>query len=166
MTHDTWGNVTLDTAPGFQPFGFAGGIWDADTGLVRFGARDYDSVMGRWTAKDRRPSWRAEPNLYVYTKGDPTNWIDPTGLGAVPAPSNGGKYGACRDYCDSTVIRAKYEEQCREDCTDDLITCEFICSGLSPWGDCMKDCFQPGPPPPPPPEPPPPSDCGASAIGR
>jgi RHS repeat-associated protein len=52
MTHDAWGNVVQDTAPGFQPFGFAGGLWDADTGLVRFGARDYDSVTGRWTAKD------------------------------------------------------------------------------------------------------------------
>jgi hypothetical protein len=29
-----------DTAPGLQPFGFAGGLYDSDTGLVRFGARD------------------------------------------------------------------------------------------------------------------------------
>ncbi|MCB9610787.1 MAG: hypothetical protein H6716_29655, partial [Polyangiaceae bacterium] len=36
----------------FVPFGFAGGIHDADTGLVRFGARDYDAVTGRWTSKD------------------------------------------------------------------------------------------------------------------
>ena len=44
--------VTLDTNPGFQPFGFAGGLYDADTGLVRFGARDYDAAVARWTAKD------------------------------------------------------------------------------------------------------------------
>ena len=33
----------------FQPFGFAGGLYDHQTGLIRFGARDYDSEAGRWT---------------------------------------------------------------------------------------------------------------------
>jgi uncharacterized protein RhaS with RHS repeats len=46
MGHDEWGNVTEDTNPGFQPFGFAGGLYDPDTGLVRFGARDYDPATG------------------------------------------------------------------------------------------------------------------------
>ena len=26
LTYDAWGNVMSDTSPGFQPFGFAGGI--------------------------------------------------------------------------------------------------------------------------------------------
>jgi YD repeat-containing protein len=47
MDYDAWGNVLLDTNPGFQPFGFAGGLYDSDTGLVRFGARDYDPETGR-----------------------------------------------------------------------------------------------------------------------
>ena len=42
ISYDAWGNVTSDTNPGFQPFGFAGGLYDQDTKLVRFGARDYD----------------------------------------------------------------------------------------------------------------------------
>ena len=42
IDYDEWGNVTQDTNPGFQPFGFAGGLQDPDTGLLRFGARDYD----------------------------------------------------------------------------------------------------------------------------
>ncbi len=50
--YDEWGVVTRDTTPGFQPFGFAGGLYDRDTGLVQFGARDYDLETGRWTAKD------------------------------------------------------------------------------------------------------------------
>lgn len=52
LEYDAWGRVLVDTNPGFQPFGFAGGIWDSDVGLVRFGARDYDPESGRWTAKD------------------------------------------------------------------------------------------------------------------
>ena len=52
LDFDEYGKVTADSAPGFQPFGFAGGLADADTGLVRFGARDYDPETGRWTAKD------------------------------------------------------------------------------------------------------------------
>jgi RHS repeat-associated protein len=62
-----------------QPFGFAGGIYDADTGLVRFGARDYDGVTGRWTAKDPLLFGGGQTNLYVYVNGDPVNRIDPTG---------------------------------------------------------------------------------------
>ncbi len=44
IDYDPWGVVTQDTNPGFQPFGYAGGLYDPDTGLVRFGARDYDAA--------------------------------------------------------------------------------------------------------------------------
>ncbi|HJW76259.1 MAG TPA: hypothetical protein VJ787_11445, partial [Thermoleophilia bacterium] len=37
MDYDSFGQVLSDTSPGFQPFGFAGGLWDRDAGLVRFG---------------------------------------------------------------------------------------------------------------------------------
>ena len=50
--YDEFGNVILDTNPGFQPFGFAGGLYDRNTGLVRFGARDYDPEVGRWMANE------------------------------------------------------------------------------------------------------------------
>src|SRR6185503_15325874 len=52
LDYDEFGNVTTDSAPGFQPFGFAGGLYDADTALVRFGSRDYDPRVGRWASKD------------------------------------------------------------------------------------------------------------------
>ncbi|MEO8452826.1 MAG: hypothetical protein ABI647_23755, partial [Gemmatimonadota bacterium] len=32
IEYDEFGNVVSDTNPGFQPFGFAGGLWDRDTG--------------------------------------------------------------------------------------------------------------------------------------
>jgi len=80
MDYDEFGNVMLDTNPGFQPFGFAGGLYDRDTRLIRFGVRDYDAVTGRWTAKDPIGFWGLSANLYGYLINDPVNWIDPSGL--------------------------------------------------------------------------------------
>lgn len=52
MRHDAWGVVLEDSLSSLMPFGFAGGLYDAETGLIRFGARDYDSHVGRWVSKD------------------------------------------------------------------------------------------------------------------
>jgi RHS repeat-associated protein len=80
MDYDEFGNVTADTDPGFQPFGFAGGLYDRDTGLTRFGARDYDALVGRWTAKDPIKFSGGDTNLYGYVLNDPINLGDPSGL--------------------------------------------------------------------------------------
>jgi RHS repeat-associated protein len=80
MTYDVFGQVTFDDNPGFQPFGFAGGLYDPDTQLTRFGARDYDAETGRWTAKDPIRFAGGDTNLYGYVLNDPVNWIDPEGL--------------------------------------------------------------------------------------
>jgi RHS repeat-associated protein len=83
MDYDAWGKVTNDTNPGFQPFGYAGGIYDRDTGLVRFGARDYDPESGRWTTKDPI-GFAGGLNHYAYVSNNPINLIDPTGLYCGP----------------------------------------------------------------------------------
>jgi RHS repeat-associated protein len=80
MDYDAFGTVVLDTNPGFQPFGFAGGLYDRDTGLVRLGARDYDPHTGRWTAKDPILFAGGDTNLYGYVQNDPVNLVDPQGL--------------------------------------------------------------------------------------
>jgi len=85
MTFDEFGNVVFDSNPGFQPFGFAGGLYDRDTGLTHFGARDYDPNTGRWTAKDPVGFAAGDPNLYSYVAADPVNSIDPTGLATIVA---------------------------------------------------------------------------------
>ncbi|MFI5365598.1 MAG: RHS repeat domain-containing protein [Candidatus Binatia bacterium] len=81
MDYDEFGNVLVDTSPGFQPCGFAGGLYDRDTTLVRSGARDYDPQTGRWTTKDLVGLGPATANLYTYLLNDPLNSADPTGNG-------------------------------------------------------------------------------------
>jgi RHS repeat-associated protein len=78
--YNGFGAVTMNINPGFQPFGFAGGLYDADTALVRFGARDYDAEAARWTAKDPLALGGGDTNLYVYAAGSPVTYADPTGL--------------------------------------------------------------------------------------
>jgi len=51
-------------------------LYDADTKLIRFGARDYDPATGRWTAKDPIRFDGDGPNLYGYTQNDPVNFVD------------------------------------------------------------------------------------------
>jgi RHS repeat-associated protein len=97
MDYDVFGHVLADTSPGFQPFGFAGGLYDADTGLVRFGARDYDPQTGRWTAKDPLRFAGSHLNFYAYASNDPVNFVDPLGLGpASGGPGSTGPFGGVR----------------------------------------------------------------------
>jgi RHS repeat-associated protein len=82
LDYSAFGAVILDTNPGFQPFGFAGGLYDRDTAFVRFGARDYYAETGRWTAKDPLLFAGGDTNLYGYVLNDPVNLADPEGLEA------------------------------------------------------------------------------------
>jgi RHS repeat-associated protein len=84
MDYSTVGLVTNDTNSGFQPFGFAGGIYDPSTELVRFGARDYDPrATGRWTTKDPILLDGGDTNLYGYVLSDPINGLDVWGTGPL-----------------------------------------------------------------------------------
>ena len=94
MDYDAFGRVLNDTNPGFQPFGFAGGLYDDDTGLVRFGARDYDAYSGRWTAKDPILFGGGDANLYGYVTNDPLHLVDVDGLFGVPGVVIGAVAGA------------------------------------------------------------------------
>jgi RHS repeat-associated protein len=84
LDYDSFGRVVLDTNPGFQPFGFAGGLYDPSTGLVRFGTRDYDAHAGRWNSKDPIGFVGADSNLYAYAGGNPISTLDPPGLWRLP----------------------------------------------------------------------------------
>ncbi|HEY5962214.1 MAG TPA: RHS repeat-associated core domain-containing protein [Polyangiaceae bacterium] len=79
IEYDAYGRVLSETGTGFQPFGFAGGLYDAVTGLVRFGARDYDAETGRWTNRDPIGFGGQQGNKYLYVGGEPVNGFDPDG---------------------------------------------------------------------------------------
>jgi RHS repeat-associated protein len=79
MDYDAFGLLKNDTNPGFQPFGFAGGLYDVETELVRFGARDYDPRSGRWVSQDPIRFDGGQANLYTYVENDPVNFVDPRG---------------------------------------------------------------------------------------
>ncbi|MCG8461863.1 MAG: hypothetical protein MI919_36735, partial [Holophagales bacterium] len=82
LHYDECGRITRDTNPGFQPFGFAGGLYDPQTGLVRFGARDYEPEVGRWTAPDPA-GFSGGLNLYGYAHQNPVSFVDLDGEIAV-----------------------------------------------------------------------------------
>jgi len=88
IEYDEFGRVLSDTRPGFQPFGFAGGLYDATTGLVHFGAREYDASVGRWLSKDPVLFRGGDTNLYGYVLEDPINAMDPMGLASNASPTH------------------------------------------------------------------------------
>jgi RHS repeat-associated protein len=128
MDYNEFGEVINDTNPGYQPYGFAGGIYFPSTKMVKFGARFYDASVGRWLSKDpilfgggdtnlygytgaigKVP--RMETNLYGYVLQDPINYIDPTGLYSEEYKARGAKFagagvviGAVAGVCTSAGL--------------------------------------------------------------
>jgi len=114
IDYDAFGQATENTDtsadPAYTPipFGFAGGLYDRDTGLVRFGARDYDPSVGRWLRKDPA-RLLGGTNFYEYAGSEPVNRIDPGGLTVLYAGGSadfsivvGGTLGAGVYYDTST----------------------------------------------------------------
>jgi RHS repeat-associated protein len=95
VDYDSFGNIISDTDPSFDiPFGFGAGVHDRDTGLVRFGFRDYDPDVGRWTAKDPVGFAGGNVDLYGYCLNDPTNLVDPEGLWYIDLGVSGSVVGS------------------------------------------------------------------------
>jgi len=136
MEYDSFGNVLYDLNPGFIPFGFAGGIYDRDTGLVKFGARDYDPEAGRWTAKDPVLFNGNSSNLFEYVLNNPRNYSDKDGkflVGAIII------IGVAAVITTSALIPEIFQEHILPEGT------EFVHSGCSGPGCHLLDrepCFR------------------------
>ena len=84
LEYDAFGRLLSDSNPAFDlPVGFAGGLGDSVTGLVRFGARDYDPEAGRWTARDPVLFRGHQVNLYAYVGNNPVQMVDPWGVWSI-----------------------------------------------------------------------------------
>jgi len=70
-----------------NPWQFASGYLDANTGLYKFGERYYDPQVGRWTQKDPVGGSLGSVNStnpYVYANNLPNMLVDPSGRDANP----------------------------------------------------------------------------------
>ena len=86
LDYDAFGNVTHETRTQWHfPLGFACGLNDVYTGFVRFGYRDYDPQVGRFTAKDPIGYTGGDNDLWDYCVDDPVGNLDPKGLLGIKA---------------------------------------------------------------------------------
>ncbi|GGD82552.1 hypothetical protein GCM10010911_45880 [Paenibacillus nasutitermitis] len=86
LHYDSFGSLQSDSNPEFELLlGYAGGLEDRDTGLTRFGFRDYDPASGRWTARDPVLIESGQTNLYTYVNNNPIMFRDPCGQLCVGA---------------------------------------------------------------------------------
>ena len=139
IDYDEFGGIVADSSPGFQPFGFAGGLYDVDTKLGRFGARDYDPSVGRWVSKDPARFDGGQANLYVYAGNDPVNATDPSGQ--IPIISNLvcayelWKLGDAYDDCHKELTDKLNRSTCIEDDADAL-------NGAGNFSDAEMQCVK------------------------
>ncbi|MBI5520608.1 MAG: RHS repeat-associated core domain-containing protein [Desulfovibrio sp.] len=96
MRYDAFGNLLATRGSALRlPIGFAGGLFDADTGLTRAhsitGWRDYDADTGRFTALDPVGAKGGDKDWYGYCVDAPVNRVDAWGLEDSWWDGSGGK---------------------------------------------------------------------------
>ncbi|WP_320173837.1 RHS repeat-associated core domain-containing protein [Maridesulfovibrio sp.] len=90
VLYDSFGRQILNSAPEEELLlGFAGGLYDSDTGLIHFGYREYDPTIGRFISPDPLGYAGGDVDVYGYCLDDPVNFVDPLGL-----RSHNGMHGA------------------------------------------------------------------------
>jgi RHS repeat-associated protein len=80
VSYDSFGNVNGSSAP--TSYTFTGREQEAESGLMYYRARFYDSQNGRFVSED--PIYlNGGLNLYSYVGGNPVNLSDPSGLYSI-----------------------------------------------------------------------------------
>ncbi len=80
--YDPYGNSLNKSETVSNPWQFASGYYDANTGLYKFGTRYYDPQLGRWTQKDPvggSVGKIGSGNPYVYADNMPNMQTDSSG---------------------------------------------------------------------------------------
>lgn len=83
-SYSEYGAVAFHTGSGTSAIGYTGNWTDPTSGLVYLRARDYDPATGQFLSVDPALSHTHQP--YSYTRNQPVNAVDLTGL----CPVNGG----------------------------------------------------------------------------
>jgi len=151
IDYDSFGNVIHDSNPSFYvPFGFAGGLYDRDTGLLRFGYRDYDPDVGRWTSKDPILFAGGDTDVYGYALCNPVTFSDPAGLACGPGkigdwiiPDFPGGYNfneCCKEHDKCYEEERKAPCPSKEKCDTAFRDCMMsYCDTFHPWdGQCTS----------------------------
>lgn len=73
LDFELFGRTAQNSAPGFQPFGFAGGITDPVIGSIHFASGEFDPITGRWISRPSLFPASYETNPYVFSNNDPVN---------------------------------------------------------------------------------------------
>lgn len=93
IIYDSFGNLMVDTNEQVNlVLGFAAGLYDRDTGLVHFGYREYDSLVGRFIQPDPLGFAGGDVDIYGYCSDDPVNFVDRLGLKKNEGPTPSGEY--------------------------------------------------------------------------
>jgi hypothetical protein len=77
IDYDEFGQVLVDSAPGFQPIGYAGGLYDPDSGLVEFNAREYDRAPAASPPSSLSASPTAATDTSMPAPTPSTTWTRP-----------------------------------------------------------------------------------------
>ncbi len=107
--YNPYGISTEAAGPVSSPYRYAGGVWDAGSGLAYDRARMYDPSTGRFLSKDPMGGG------YAYAADNPVNGRDPSGRSmwmgddggggsGIGSVGTGGTYTSA--FCDSWAVRA------------------------------------------------------------
>ncbi|MBJ7470981.1 MAG: hypothetical protein JHD16_06740 [Solirubrobacteraceae bacterium] len=109
IAYDAFGQPTVEAGDGFSlPIGFAGGLQDPLTGLVRFGLRDYEPASGRFVFRDPSLFSGSPDNLFAYAGSNPIQNRDPSGLVCASFGAFGGAGGGIQFCRDNAVEKANW----------------------------------------------------------
>lgn len=78
-TYSAFGEQEIMLNQVTSPWGFSSKRSDSETGLLYFGKRYLDPVVGRWLTRDPL-GYVDGPNPYQFVRNNPINQIDPNGL--------------------------------------------------------------------------------------